>query len=104
LIPARLRISIVVVLVVAGCTQERQVRRDFLKDHPSYTIVSIGDPDGNDTTVVTFHVRYRKPNDNCEYWADWAYETKGGKFELVGKGIESIYAENVGTGRSPCLN
>ena len=70
-----------------------QVRNDFLKEHPSYTIVSIGEPDGNDTTVVTFFIRYKKPNDAREYWSDWAYETKNGKLELTGKGDENIYSE-----------
>ena len=84
--------------------KQRQVRRDFLKDHPNYTILSIGEPDGNDTTVVTFFVRYKKPNDKCEYWTDWAYETKDGKFELVGKGTESIYDQKAGNRNPPCLN
>ena len=67
---------------------------DFLKDHPDYTIVSVGDADGNDSTVVTFFIRYKKPNDQQEYWSDWAYDTKDGKFELVGKGSENRFSEH----------
>lgn len=80
--------------LATGCafdSQKRKVRNDFLRDHPDYKISSIGDPDGNDTTVVTFFIRYHKPNDAREYWSDRAYETKDGKFELVGKGSEHIY-------------
>jgi hypothetical protein len=72
---------------------ERRVRSDFLRDHPNYTIVSIGEPDGNDTTVVTFFIRYKKPNDTREYWSDWAYETKNGKLELVQKGTENVFSQ-----------
>jgi hypothetical protein len=73
--------------------EERQVKNDFLKAHPNYTIISIGDADGNDTTVVTFFIRYKKPNDAREYWSDWAYDTKDGKLKLVGKGSENVYSE-----------
>lgn len=96
MIRTRIQFVIVLALLGAGCSrlfEERQVRNDFLKDHPTYTVVSIGYPDGNDTTVVTFFIRYRKPNDKIEYWADWAYQAKNGKLELVGKGSERIYTE-----------
>jgi len=82
-----------------ACTtlvQNRQVRDDFLKEHPNYSIVSIGDADGNNTTVVTFFIRYKKPNDTREYWADWAYETKDGKYVLVGKGTENVFSDGQG--------
>jgi len=98
LIRTRLGIGIVLLLFATGCSrlfEERQVRNDFLKEHPDYTIVSIGQPDGNDTTLVTFFIVYRKPNNEQEYWADWAYDTKSGKLELVGKGSENIYTREV---------
>ena len=88
-----------VVLLEMACTtlvQNRQVRDDFLKEHPNYSIVSIGDADGNNTTVVTFFIRYKKPNDTREYWADWAYETKDGKYVLVGKGTENVFSDGQG--------
>ena len=84
------------VFLVIACTnlfENRQVRNDFLREHPNYTIVSIGDEDGNDTTVVTFFIRYKKPNDSREYWADWAYDTKDGKYVLVSKGRENMSAD-----------
>ena len=71
--------------------ENRQVRNDFLKEHPNYSIVSIGDADGNNTSVVTFFIRYKKPNDPREYWSDWAYESKGREYVLVGKGAENIF-------------
>ena len=70
--------------------EERRVRNDFLKAHPSYAVISIGDADGNNTTIVTFFIRYKKPNDKREYWSDWAYDTKNGRLELVGEGRENI--------------
>jgi hypothetical protein len=94
LIRTKLSIGIVVLLLATGCSrlfEKRQVRNDFLKDHPDYTVVSIGDADGNTTTVVTFFIVYKKPSSGQEYWADYAYDTKDGKLELVGKGHESIY-------------
>jgi hypothetical protein len=95
LLRTKLGIGIVLLLLSTGCSrlfEERRVRNDFLRDHPDYTVVSIGQPDGNDTTVVTFFIVYKKPNNAQEYWADWAYETKSGKPELVGKGSENIYS------------
>lgn len=84
-------------VLITGCSplfEERTVKRNFLKEHPDYTIVSIGAPDGHSgSTVVTVFIRYKKPNDRREYWSDWAYETKDGKFELVGKGSENIFTE-----------
>jgi hypothetical protein len=71
-------------------SEKRRVKNDFLTEHPTYTIISIGEPDGNDTTVVTFFIRYQKPGDQREFWSDWAYETKNGKLELVGKGTENL--------------
>ena len=58
----------------------------------NYAIVSIGDADGNNTSVVTFFIRYKKPNDTREYWSDWAYETKDRKYVLVGKGTENVFS------------
>lgn len=89
------RIGIVVLLLASGCSsprleEKRRVRGDFLEAHPDYTIVSIGEMDGNNySTVVTFSIRYKKGNDQREYWTDWAYDTKGGK--LVGKGSEVVF-------------
>jgi len=80
-------------ILSAACTsEERTVSRDFSKEHPNYSIVSIGSPDGHGgSTVVTCFIRYRKPNDTREYWSDWAYETKDGRFDLVGKGAEHLF-------------
>ena len=81
-------------LLAAACgADERKVRGDFQKDHTDYTIISIGDRDGNDTSIVTFFITYKKPNDPREYWADWAYETKSGRLELVRKGSENVWSE-----------
>ena len=91
----RFHVALLLSLLVldAACnSEERTVRRDFSKEHPNYTIVSIGEPDGNDTSVVTFFIVYKKPDDKREFWSDWAYDTKNGKFELVGKGTENIYS------------
>jgi hypothetical protein len=76
-------------------SENRQVRNDFLREHSNYTIVGIGGADGNNTTVVTFFITYKKPNDLREYWADWAYDTKDGKFVLVGKGTENVFRDDV---------
>ena len=75
MIELRPKVFLLLILIATGCGslfEERQVRNDFLKAHPNYTIISIGDADGNDTTVVTFAIRYKKPNDEREYWSDWA--------------------------------
>lgn len=80
--------------IFAGCaamSEKRRVKSDFLSEHPTYTVISIGEPDGNDTSVVTFFIRYKKPGEEREFWSDWAYETKNGKFELVEKGTENVY-------------
>lgn len=95
----RLELVILLFLLFTGCldtSEQRRARSDFLKDHPDYTVVSVGDADGNDTTVVTFFIRYKKPNDQREYWADWAYDTKDGKFVLVGKGSKNLFSEKAG--------
>jgi hypothetical protein len=43
-----------------------------LKEHPTYKIVGVGGADGHGgSSVVTFFIRYQKPNDGREYWADW---------------------------------
>jgi predicted SnoaL-like aldol condensation-catalyzing enzyme len=69
---------------------QQKVRADFLKEHPNYKITSVGAPDGNDTTFVTVHVRYKKPDDEREYWSDWSYDTKDGKFVFAAKGNENL--------------
>jgi hypothetical protein len=90
----RSAVFLILVLFIGACSfgsEERTVRRDFHKEHPDYSIVSVGLPDGHGgSSVVTMFIRYRKPNDGREYWSDWAYETKDGKFELVEKGSEQI--------------
>ncbi len=94
----RLHFVFGLVLLFSSCvdtSEQRQVRGDFLKDHPDYTVVSVGDADGNDSTVVTFFIRYKRPNDEREYWADWAYDTKDGKFALVRKGSENLLSDKV---------
>jgi hypothetical protein len=78
----RIRISLCLlsVLVAMGCSRlfdERTVRRDFLKEHPDYTVVSVGEPDGHGgSSAVTFFIRYKKPGDTREFWSDWAYENE----------------------------
>ena len=87
-------LTLFLALLATGCTgtsEQRKVRGDFQKEHPDYQIISIGDADGNDTTVVSFFIRYKKPGDQREYWSDWAYDRKDGKFVLVGKGPESLF-------------
>jgi hypothetical protein len=91
-------VALIVLLEFSYTTllENRQVRDDFLKEHPNYTIVSIGDADGNNTSVVTFFIRYKKPNDVREYWSDRAYETKDGKYVLVGQGTENVFSDAQG--------
>jgi hypothetical protein len=90
-----LKVSLTLALFASNCIESREqqkVRADFLREHPNYKIISVGLPDGNDTTVVSFFIRYKKPDDAREYWSDWAYDTRDGKFVLVaGKGDENIY-------------
>lgn len=92
-----IKFTFIAVLFVAGCGrifEKQKVERDFLKAHPNYSIISIGEADGNGySSVVTFFIRYKKPGDEREFWADWAYDTKDGKFELVGEGSENLYSE-----------
>ena len=78
-------------LLVAACggAEERQVKNDFLKDYPNYSVIYVERPEGY-STVVTFHIGYKKTSDPREYWADWAYERKNEKLELVTKGTEHI--------------
>lgn len=83
-------------LFASGCayiSEQQKVKADFLKEHPNYIIMSVGEPDGNDTTFVTFFIRYKKPDDEREYWTDWAYDTKDGEFKSVGKGEEQVYSK-----------
>ena len=89
-----IKLILLCVVIATACetSEKRRVRDDFSKEHPDYTIVSIGEPDGNDTSVVTFFIVYKKPGDKREFWSDWGYETKNHKFELVGKGTENVYS------------
>src|SRR5256885_1660069 len=90
-------VALLLMLSFIACSRlfdERVVRNDLQKEHPDYTIVSIGDPDGHGgSSVVTFFIRYKKPGDRREFWSDWAYETKNGKLELIGKGTENIFSD-----------
>jgi hypothetical protein len=95
-LPMRTAACLLLVLYVGACSQlfdERVVRKDFQTEHPDYKIVSVGAPDGHGgSTVVSFFIRYQKPGDTREFWSDWAYETKNGKLELVGKGAEHLFS------------
>ena len=89
--------------LAAGCSwmlEERRVKSDFLKEHPTYEVIGVGGPDGNDTDIVTFHIVYKKPGDGREYWSDWAYKQKDGKLELVGKGSEQVREDFSGSKQS----
>jgi hypothetical protein len=82
------------ILLAAGCNGgfhcESKAKKDFRKEYPDYSITSMN-PDGNDTSIVTFVIHYKKPADEKEYWIQWAYETKDEQCAQVGKGEELIW-------------
>ena len=91
-----LKLSISLTLLASGCTgihEKWQIETDFRKEYPNYKVISVGEPDGNDTTFVTFFIRYKKPDDEREFWVDWSYDTKDGKLKFASKGEENIYSE-----------
>ncbi|MDQ1589491.1 MAG: hypothetical protein QOG71_118 [Pyrinomonadaceae bacterium] len=91
-----LKLTLTFALLASGCTfdsEQRQTESDFRKAHPDYKIISVGFPDGNASTYVTMFIRYKKPNDEREYWSDWTYDTKDGKFVFFSQGTEHIYSE-----------
>lgn len=90
-IKSRIVSKLILIFVLFTCScdsaEERQVKKDFYKVHPNYTVTRMS-PDGNATSILTYVIRYKKPSDSKEYWTEWAYETKDGRFYLVGKGNE----------------
>jgi hypothetical protein len=78
-------ILLLCLVCLAGCdTCEKRAGSDFQNENPGYTILDV-QGDGNDTTVMTYVIKYKKPGDDREYVAGWAYETKNGQCSFVSK-------------------
>lgn len=63
--------------LMSGCNvpDKDRVRGDFLKEHPTYEIISIGVGEG-DSSAVYFHIQYKKPGDAKIYEDVWQYLQK----------------------------
>jgi hypothetical protein len=78
------------VLLQIGCggPTRSEVKADFQKENPTYTILS-AIPGEGDSDTVYYHIRYKKPGSELEYEVVLQYMNKGGKkWELTYKGEE----------------
>jgi hypothetical protein len=76
--------------VFSGCgaPDEKRVREDFAREHPTYLIDSVSSTEG-DGSAVYYRIRYKKPNDEEMYEVEWQYmESEGSQWELKHKGEE----------------
>lgn len=54
-------------IIFSGCKSiDEQVKKDFLAKNPTYEVVSLGAGEGNED-FVTYHIKYKKPNDENIY-------------------------------------
>jgi hypothetical protein len=78
------------VLFQTGCggPTRSDVKSDFQKENPTYTILSALVGEGDSDTVY-YHIKYKKPGNDLAYEVVWQYMNKGGKkWELTHKGEE----------------
>ena len=93
LIPVKLYLAIIALglsILVSGCgvPTERMVVIDFLRDHPSATVVSAGAGEG-DSDNVYFHIHYRLSENSHMRTEVWLYqrELETGKWRTAIKGL-----------------
>lgn len=63
-------------LTACGAPKSEQVMTDFKNEHPEYTVLStvVGEGDGGN---ASFHIKFKKPNDEKIYVEIWLYQDIG---------------------------
>ena len=72
-------------LLLSSCTtvpSKEEVKRDFLKENPTYVVISINPGEG-DGSAVYYYIKYSVPRDFRKYEVEWQYlDNNKGKMML----------------------
>ena len=83
-----LGVALLLGCLLSNCARvpaQGQVKQDFLKEHPNYTIISIVVGEG-DSSAAYFHIKYKKPGDEMVFEDVWQYLDNGkGELKLAHK-------------------
>jgi hypothetical protein len=67
-------VAVVLALFLCGCggPSNSDVRAEFLREHPDYTVLSVGVGEG-DGSAAYFHIRYKRADESSEHEDVWQY-------------------------------
>jgi hypothetical protein len=107
-IPRFLRLTMVTVVLLAtaggcGSPNTKHVTEVFLKENPTYTVISVSPGEG-DSDHVYIHIRYRRSDTPAECEVVWAYRSAQPEWELFAKGEPGLAGTLCeGCSRKPCV-
>jgi hypothetical protein len=84
---ARVGTATLVGLLASGCGHptDEQVKRAFLKENPTFTVVSVVPGEGDGSTVY-MHVRYRPAGNSTECEVEWGFQEAEPEWRVFHKG------------------